>query len=136
VIVVLGFAARVFGDGFQHAVWAGISGFFIGMGVNYKRQRILLIAIGVSIPSVLHGLSDWSTQLSTQWYWIGFLALSLALFLGYSMSASAIERQVRKTPIFRGESMLMDRPSGFSEVPAPSLAPRADHEPGVSVRPG
>jgi RsiW-degrading membrane proteinase PrsW (M82 family) len=136
VIVVLGFAARVFGDGFQHAVWAGISGFFIGMGVNYKRQRILLIAIGVSIPSVLHGLSDWSTQLSTQWYWIGFLALSLALFLGYSMSASAIERQVRKTPIFRGESMLMDRPSGFSEVPAPSLARRADPEPGVSVRPG
>jgi len=136
VIVVLGFAARVFGDGFQHAVWAGISGFFIGMGVNYRRQRILLIAIGVSIPSVLHGLSDWSTQLSTQWYWIGFLALSLALFLGYSMSASAIERQVRKTPIFRGESMLMDKPSGFSEVPAPSLAPRVDHEPGVSVRPG
>jgi RsiW-degrading membrane proteinase PrsW (M82 family) len=136
VIVVLGFAARVFGDGFQHAVWAGIFGFFIGMGVNYKRQRILLIAIGVSIPSVLHGLSDWSTQLSTQWYWIGFLALSLALFLGYSMSASAIERQVRKTPIFRGESMLMDRPSGFSEVPAPSLARRADPEPGVSVRPG
>jgi RsiW-degrading membrane proteinase PrsW (M82 family) len=136
VIVVLGFAARVFGDGFQHAVWAGISGFFIGMGVNYKRQRILLIAIGVSIPSVLHGLSDWSTQLSTQWYWIGFLALSLALFLGYSMSASSIERQVRKTPIFRGESMLMDRPSGFSEVPAPGLAPRVDPEPGVSVRPG
>ena len=85
---------------------------------------------------LLHGLSDWSTQLSTQWYWIGFLALSLALFLGYSMSASAIERQVRKTPIFRGESMLMDRPSDVSEVPAPSLASRADPEPGVSVRPG
>jgi RsiW-degrading membrane proteinase PrsW (M82 family) len=136
VPVVLLFADRVFGDGFQHAVWAGISGFFIGMGVNYRRQRILLIAIGVSIPSVLHGLSDWSTTSSTQWYWIGFLALSLILFLGYSMSASVIERQVRKTPIFRGESMLMDRPSGFSEIPAPSPALRVDPEPGVSARPG
>jgi RsiW-degrading membrane proteinase PrsW (M82 family) len=136
VPVVLLFADRVFGDGFQHAVWAGISGFFIGMGVNYRRQRILLIAIGVSIPSVLHGLSDWSTTSSTQWYWIGFLALSLILFLGYSMSASAIERQVRKTPIFRGESMLMDQPSGFSEIPASSPAPRVNPEPSASARPG
>ena len=136
VPVVLLFADRVFGDGFQHAVWAGISGFFIGMGVNYRRQRILLIAIGISIPSVLHGLSDWSTTSSTQWYWIGFLALSLVLFLGYTMSASTIERQVRKTPIFRGESMLMDRPSGFSEIPAPSPSPSASPEPGASARPG
>jgi len=136
VPVVLLFADRVFGDGFQHAVWAGISAFFIGMGVNYRRQRILLIVIGVSIPAVLHGLSDWSTTFSTQWYWIGFLGLSLILFLGYSMSASAIERQVRKTPIFRGQSMLMDRPSGISDVPVPSPAPLVTPEPGVGVQPG
>ena len=58
VPVVLAFSLRVFLDGFQHAVWAGISGFFIGMGVNYRRRRVLLIAIGISIPAVLHGLSD------------------------------------------------------------------------------
>jgi RsiW-degrading membrane proteinase PrsW (M82 family) len=131
VPVVLLFAARVFGDGFQHAVWAGISGFFIGMGVNYRRRRIPLIAIGISIPSVLHGLSDWSTNLSVQWYWIGILALSLTLFLGYTMSALAIERQVRKSPVFRGESMLMDQPSGFSEIPVPSPA----HSPAPALAP-
>jgi hypothetical protein len=57
-------------------------------------------------------------------------ALSLVLFLGYTMSASAIERQVRKTPVFRGESMLMDRPSMLGDLPRPSA------EPGPSARPG
>jgi hypothetical protein len=35
-------------------------------------------------------------------------AASLLLFLGYTMSAEAIEQQVRETPIFRGQSMIMD----------------------------
>jgi hypothetical protein len=52
------------------------------------------------------------------------------------MSASTIERQVRKTPIFRGESMLMDRPSGVSDIPAPSPAPSVNPEPSASARPG
>ncbi len=34
---VLSFAFRVFVDGFQHAVWAGVSGFFIGMAINYRQ---------------------------------------------------------------------------------------------------
>jgi len=140
IAAVLGFAERVFGDGFQHAVWAGISGFFIGMGINYRRQRILLITIGISIPAVLHGLNDWSTSFSTQWYWIGVAGLSLVLFLGYTISASAIERDVRKTPIFRGESMLMDKPSGISNIAAPIAAPspvpHVNPEPSAIARPG
>ena len=92
------------------------------------------------VPAVRHGLNDWSTNFSTQWYWIGVAALSLILFLGYTISASAIERDVRKTPIFRGQSMLMDRPSGISEIPAPSPAPSpassVNPEPSVSARPG
>jgi RsiW-degrading membrane proteinase PrsW (M82 family) len=130
VPVVLAFSLRVFLDGFQHAVWAGISGFFIGMGVNYRRQRVLLIAIGISIPSVLHGLNDWATSFSNQWLWIGMGAVSLVLFLGYTMSAAAIERDVRKSPVFRGESMLMDRPSILGDIP------RTNAEPGPSARPG
>jgi RsiW-degrading membrane proteinase PrsW (M82 family) len=111
-------------------VWAGISGFFIGMGVNYRRRRVLLIAIGISIPAVLHGLNDWATSFSNQWLWIAMGALSLVLFLGYTMSAAAIERDVRKSPVFRGESMLMDRPSILGDIPRPSA------EPGPSARPG
>jgi hypothetical protein len=43
-------------------------------------------------------------------YWAGILvqAVSLLLFIGYTMSASSIERKVRRTPLFRGDSMVMD----------------------------
>jgi RsiW-degrading membrane proteinase PrsW (M82 family) len=97
-------------DGFQHAVWAGIAGFFIGMAVNYRRRRIPLILLGVTIPALLHALNDWSVgAFNFYWVWILIQAFSLLLFLGYTMSAETIERQVRQTPMFRGESMIMER---------------------------
>jgi RsiW-degrading membrane proteinase PrsW (M82 family) len=109
VEAVLAFAERVFVDGFQHAVWAGISAFFIGMAVNYRRRRVLLIVVGVSVPAVLHGLNDWSqVAFDSVWPSIIIQAVSLLLFLGYTMSAASIEQEVRETPLFRGESALME----------------------------
>ncbi len=111
---VLDFAFRVFVDGFEHAVWAGLSAFFIGIAVNYPRRRWQLVIFGVSIAALLHGLNDWSlSTFNSYWPGIGIQALSLLLFLGYTMSATSIERQVRSTPLFRGDSMLMEIPSQF-----------------------
>ena len=106
---VLDFAFRVFVDGFEHAVWAGVAAFFIGIAINYPRRRWQLILLGISMVAVLHGLNDWSVS-SFNSYWPGILiqAISLLLFIGYTMSASSIERQVRRTPLFRGDSMVMD----------------------------
>jgi RsiW-degrading membrane proteinase PrsW (M82 family) len=109
VAAVLAFAERVFVDGFQHAVWAGISAFFIGMAVNYRRRRVQLIIVGVLISAILHALNDWSAStFNSYWPPIIVQAFSLFLFLGYTMSAASIERRVRTTPMFRGESMLME----------------------------
>jgi RsiW-degrading membrane proteinase PrsW (M82 family) len=130
--VILSFAVRVFLDGFQHAVWAGISAFFIGMGVNYRRRRIPLIIFGISLPAVLHGLNDWAASLSNQWLWIAVGALSLILFMGYTMSAASIEQQVRETPLFRGDSMLMSR--AFMMQQPPGGGPQ--HPPGGAHRGG
>jgi protease PrsW len=106
---VLDFAFRVFVDGFEHAVWTGVAAFFIGIAINYPRRRWQLILLGVSMAAVLHGLNDWSVSTFNS-YWPGILiqAISLLLFIGYTMSASSIERQVRRTPLFRGDSMVMD----------------------------
>jgi RsiW-degrading membrane proteinase PrsW (M82 family) len=110
IVEVLAFAERVFVDGFQHAMWAGVSAFFIGIAVNYPRRRYQLIALGIGVPAVLHGLYDWSAgAFGSLWAPILIQALSLILFLGYTMSAATIVRQVRTTPMFRGESMLMER---------------------------
>jgi len=102
---------RIFVDGLQHALWAGIAGFFIGLGINYRRQRYPLWLLGLAIPSILHGLNDWSLSGvfgTGLWVWILIQAFSVFLFIGYATSAHAIEQEVRHTPIFRGESMLMD----------------------------
>jgi len=107
VQAILAFAERVFVDGFQHAVWAGISGFFMGLAVNYHRRRFQLIAIGIGTPALLHALNDWVAGTSA-WLVIIVQGASLLLFLGYTMTAAQIERKVRQTPAFRGESIIME----------------------------
>lgn len=107
VQAILAFAERVFVDGFQHAVWAGISGFFMGLAVNYHRRRIPLIAIGIGTPALLHALNDWLAGTSA-WLVILVQGASLLLFLSYTMTAAQIERKVRETPAFRGESIIME----------------------------
>jgi RsiW-degrading membrane proteinase PrsW (M82 family) len=111
ITAVLAFAERIFVDGFQHAVWAGIAGFFIGMALNYRRRRIQLITLGVAVPAILHALNDLFAG-SSIWLVILVQAASLLLFLGYTMSAAAIEQRVRETPLFRGQSMIMPVISG------------------------
>ena len=120
VMAVLSFAERVFVDGFQHAVWAGISAFFIGMAINYPRRRVQLVLFGVSIPVILHALNDWSAgAFNSYWVWIVIQAVSLLLFLGYTMSATSIERQVRQAPMFRGESLIMEAFTDSKEANIP-----------------
>ncbi|HWF78941.1 MAG TPA: PrsW family glutamic-type intramembrane protease [Streptosporangiaceae bacterium] len=111
VVGELQFVFRVFVDGFQHAVWAGISGFFVGMAINYRRRRVPILLLGICIPAVLHALNDWTlTIFSTVWVTVFFVqGLSLLLFLGYTLSASDIERRVRRNPAFRGQSIIMER---------------------------
>ena len=118
VVGALSFAYRVFVDGFQHAIWAGIAAFFIGIAVNYPRRRVPLIIFGISIASVLHAVNDWYlSNFTSPWPWILLQAFSLFLFLGYTMSAGSIERKVRRTPLFRGESMIMDKFTETGEMP-------------------
>lgn len=126
------FAERVFVDGLQHALWAGIAGFFIGLGTNYRRQRIPLWLLGIAVPTVLHGLNDWILtwpSILAEWVWILIQAFSLFLFLGYTASAAAIEKRVRHTPVFRGDSMLMDA-SQFRDLAAPGAGPSPDRPAG------
>ena len=107
VNAVLAFSERIFVDGFQHAVWAGIAGFFIGMGLNYPRRRVQLVVLGVATAAILHALNDFLAG-SSIWLVIVVQAVSLLLFLGYTMSAAAIEERVSQTPLFRhGDSMLL-----------------------------
>jgi RsiW-degrading membrane proteinase PrsW (M82 family) len=120
----LAFAERIFIDGFQHAVWAGIAGFFLGMALNYPRRRIQLIVLGITTAAVLHALNDFLAG-SSVWLVILVQAASLLLFLGYTMSAAAIEQQVRQSPLFRGDSLMFQafRDPGPGPGPAEPAPP-------------
>lgn len=120
------FLDRVLVDGFQHAIWAGVSGVFIGLGVNYRRRRVPLILFGVSVAAMLHGLNDWSLTGvfgSSQVPWFLIQLLSVFLFLGYTATASTLEEEVRHSPIFRGESRYLDPSVVAAAEPAAADAP-------------
>lgn len=126
ITAILLFAFRVFVDGFQHAIWAGIACFFIGLAVNYRARRIPLILFGVSVAAVLHGVNDWLAGLDSglgQFGWIALNAVSLILFLGYSMSAHSIEERVAHDPLFGEQPPLASAPPTAS--PAPPTAAMA-----------
>ena len=119
IVDLLSFADRVFVDGFQHAIWAGISAFFIGMGINYARRRWQLIVAGHlpgGGPPRAQRLESCPTRTRCG-RGSGSRRFSLFLFLGYTLTASSIERQVRRSPMFRGESMLADQFSESSPAP-------------------
>jgi RsiW-degrading membrane proteinase PrsW (M82 family) len=123
VNAVLAFAERIFVDGFQHAVWAGIAGFFIGMALNYPRRKIQLIVLGVTVAAVLHALNDFLASDSV-WLVVLVQAASLLLFLGYTMSEASIEEQVRDSPLFRGDSLILQAFREPGEPPLPSRRSR------------
>ncbi len=55
---------------------------------------------------MLHTLNDFLAGESV-WLVIIVQAASLLLFLGYTMSAAAIEQRVRESPLFRGDSLML-----------------------------
>jgi RsiW-degrading membrane proteinase PrsW (M82 family) len=105
---VLEFSLRIFTDGLQHAEWAGIACFFIGLGLNYTRRRVPLILFGFAFGAILHATNDWSTG-ESHWLWLILQVLSAVLFLGYTLFAPSIEAEVRGTDLFRGDSILADQ---------------------------
>jgi len=58
----------------------------------------------------LHALNDWTlTIFATPYIGVLVQAVSLLLFLGYTLAAANIERNVRRNPNFRGQSIVMER---------------------------
>lgn len=141
VFLILSFAERVFVDGLQHAIWAGISGFFMGIAVNYRKRRLGIIALGIGVPALLHMLNDFvlGGPLFSggvgEWVWVLIQAVSVVLFLSYTLSAHSIEEHVRESPVFRGQSMIMDV-SALRAQAAPGNAPGTAMPRSPHGRPG
>jgi hypothetical protein len=82
-VATLSYVWRFPTDPIQHACWAGIIGYFIGLAVSGRYKWWQVCWVGFVIASVLHGLNDWDT-LSGHYGWAAVIVFSGLLFLTYA----------------------------------------------------
>jgi RsiW-degrading membrane proteinase PrsW (M82 family) len=72
-------------DPVAHAVWAGVAGYFIGLAASYRTAGpfLALVGLGIGVPALLHGLSDWDVVGGTV-LWVAVDVVSALLFLAYA----------------------------------------------------
>jgi len=83
LVATLSYVWRFPTDPIQHACWAGITGYFIGLAVSGRYKWWQVCWVGLVIASVLHGLNDWDT-LNGHYDWVVVIVLSGLLFLTYA----------------------------------------------------
>ena len=78
---------RLLAGSLFHACMAGIVAFFIGLGTWYVDLRYHLLAFGLAVAAVLHGLYNY---LSDGWGGAALAALTVFTFVGYISSGDRI----------------------------------------------
>lgn len=76
-----------------HAVWTGVTAYFLGLSALSPATRGTLVLIGIIISSVLHGFYD---ALSEGWWGFAVAAVSLLLFVSYIRMDEIISREVSR----------------------------------------
>jgi len=109
---------RLLTDGLFHACTAAITCYFIGLAVKNPRWQVQLIAFGLGMTSLLHGVSD---RYSQGWSQVAVAAVLLFVFIGYVLSGDRIETQVQVLEAAAAENMAVASPAP-SPAPAPAYA--------------
>jgi RsiW-degrading membrane proteinase PrsW (M82 family) len=79
--LTINFLWRFVTDPIDHACWAGITGYFIGLAITGHVPRYPVGLVGICIAAGLHGLNDWT---SPHLAWVLVDLISVLLFLGYA----------------------------------------------------
>lgn len=77
-------------DPMSHAVWAGITGYFVGLAFQHRRYFWLAL-VGLGLTSLLHGIND---DVAGHWFWIVEIVVSVLLFMAYVQAGGVIEQQL------------------------------------------
>lgn len=86
--------ARLTSLPFLHAVWAGISGYFVGMAGLYPRYRKSLYLLALAIPATLHGLYDSFADLAYV-VSLGVAFASVLLLMAYLRKSGSLRQRLR-----------------------------------------
>jgi RsiW-degrading membrane proteinase PrsW (M82 family) len=80
---ILSYIWRFVTDPINHACWAGLTGYFIGLAATGRFKWHHVGWVGLTMAAVLHGLTDW-TPVNGHLAWVLVTLISAALFLGYA----------------------------------------------------
>ncbi len=83
---------RFLTDPIDHAMWAGITGYFIGLAITGQDRKYSIGLIGIGIAAVLHGLNDWN-PVNSHGAWVLVTLISVLLFLGYARAGAWLPQQ-------------------------------------------
>jgi RsiW-degrading membrane proteinase PrsW (M82 family) len=76
----------------QHALWAGVTGYFVGLAAMFPNRSRALLVLAIGGMATIHGLFD---QYSDTWLSVVICLFSLILFVGYSRTADQIVERLR-----------------------------------------
>jgi RsiW-degrading membrane proteinase PrsW (M82 family) len=102
---------RFLTDPIDHACWAGITGYFIGLAITGHDRKYSIGLVGIAIAAVLHGLNDWN-PINSRPAWVLVTLISVLLFLGYARAGAWLPQQA------------MASPDGMAAPPEHAQAPR------------
>ncbi len=83
---------RAITDGFTHALWASIAGFFIGLAVLHRRWAVQFILLGLAIPILFHAANDFFLSHNSPWVVVGLVGVAALMTVGYAVSGNQIDR--------------------------------------------
>jgi RsiW-degrading membrane proteinase PrsW (M82 family) len=88
---------RFLTDPIDHACWAGITGYFIGLAITGRDRKYSIGLVGIGIAAVLHGLNDWN-PINSHIAWVLVTLISVLLFLGYARAGAWLPEQAMAAP--------------------------------------
>jgi hypothetical protein len=95
--VTIQYIWRFLTDPIDHACWAGITGYFIGLAITSHHRKYWIGLIGIGIAAVLHGLNDWN-PINSHPAWVLVTLISVLLFLGYARAGAWLPEQAMAAP--------------------------------------
>ena len=103
---------RFLTDPIDHACWAGITGYFIGLAIVGQERKYGIGLVGIGIAAVLHGLNDWN-PINSHPAWVLVTLVSVLLFLGYARAGAWLPEQAMAAP--DGMAHAPAHPQGFQQ---------------------
>jgi RsiW-degrading membrane proteinase PrsW (M82 family) len=95
--ITIQYVWRFLTDPIQHACWAGITGYFVGLAITGQYRKYSIAPVGIGIAAVLHGLNDWN-PINSHVAWVLITLISVLLFLGYARAGAWLPEQATAAP--------------------------------------